>query len=823
MRYTVQDIAELIHAVFLAEYQSEKVFIDTLAIDSRNIKNNRETIFFAIIGARNNGHRYIDDLYKSGFRNFVISDESHYHKKYEQANFLLVKDTLKALQLLASEHRNRFNFPVVGITGSNGKTVVKEWLFQLLHTDYHIVKSPKSYNSQVGVPLSVWQINEFNNFGIFEAGISLPYEMQNLAEIIRPQIGIFTNIGEAHAENFVNLTQKIEEKIKLFQQSEILIYCKDYDELNNQLRKSSLLKNTSFFTWSRKHNADLLVVKAEKDRQETNLKAIYKNNFIEITIPFVDEASIENAIHCWCLMLYLNYDNLTIGQRMNLLSPVAMRLEMKQGINNCSVINDSYNSDIDSLSIALDFLNQQNQHNQKTLILSDILQSGKQEEKLYEEVAAMCKDKGVSRLIGIGEALCNNAALFPENSKFYKSTEDFIEQISISSFKDETILLKGARTFKFEQISKLLQQKTHQTILEINLNALVANINYFKTYLHPETKVMAMVKAFSYGSGSFEIANILQYNRIDYLAVAYSDEGVELRKAGIKLPIMVMNPEVQSFYNMIQYNLEPEIYSFKILKEYSDFIKKNTKEKVAIHIKLDSGMHRLGFELNDMNELCVRLKNNHQLEVKSVFSHLAASDEKDHDDFTIQQINNYTEMCQTLEKHLKYKFIKHILNSSGVLRFKNYQFDMVRLGIGMHGLADSNNQSLIPTVQLKTVISQIKNLQAGESIGYSRKGRALKSMKIATVPIGYADGYTRKLGNGVGVMMINGMPAPTIGNICMDMTMLDITKIQAQEGDEVIVFGEEYSIVQLAKAAETIPYEILSCLSSRIKRVYYHE
>jgi alanine racemase len=823
MEYTIQTIAQAIEAEFIAAHLPDGCKINAISIDSRNIKNNGQVVFFAIVGARNNGHQFIEKLYQAGIRNFVISDQSFYKESFLNSNFLLVKDTMLALQMLAKKHRTSYHFPLIGITGSNGKTIVKEWLFQLLRNDYNIVRSPKSYNSQVGVPLSVWQINDEHSLGIFEAGISMPNEMKNLEDIIHPQIGIFTNIGEAHAENFVNINQKIEEKLKLFENAAHLIYCKDYELLHDAIKKSTIAHQVNLFTWSKKNNADLLVVKIQKDKLESLIQGIYKNDFIQITIPFVDDASIENAIHCWCVMLFLGIAQEVIKERMHYLSPVAMRLELKQGINNCSIINDSYNSDLGSLAIALDFLNQQNQHLHKTLILSDILQSGKEEEKLYAQVAEMCMSKGITKFIGIGEALFNNQKLFKFNQEFYKSSEDFLHHFSANKFNDETILLKGARLFKFEQVSKLLQQKAHQTVLEVNLSALLNNINYYRSNLNQNTKIMAMVKAFSYGSGSFEIANVLQYNRIDYLAVAYADEGVELRKAGIKLPIMVMSPEVQSFDNIIKFNLEPELYSFKILKEFTEAISTNTSEKIPVHIKLDTGMHRLGFEENDVNELCVRLKNANNIIIKSVFSHLVASDEFEHDEFTKHQINTYLNMCTTIQSHLGYSFIKHILNSAGALRFKEFQFDMVRLGIGMHGFSSVNHPAFIPTVQLKTIVSQIKNISASQTVGYGRKGIATKNTKIGTVPIGYADGYTRKLGNGVGAMLVNGKLAPTMGNICMDMTMLDITDIEVQEGDEVIVFGEGYPISEVAKAAGTIPYEVLTNMSSRIKRVYYQE
>ncbi len=823
MEYRIAAIAQLCAAQFLSSFEPEQTVVSALSIDSRNVEDPANTLFFAIIGVRHNGHQFISKLYESGVRNFVISDPSFYHPNFIKANFLLVHDTLSALQIFAAKHRQKFQIPIIGITGSNGKTIVKEWLYLLLRHDYKIVKSPKSYNSQVGVPLSVFQMNEAHTLGIFEAGISLPGEMSRIAAVIQPQIGIITNIGAAHDENFINIDHKTDEKMRLFENAETLIYCKDVESISKSLKKSALLNRLKLFTWSKQSAADLLIVKIARNKQESIIQGIFKNNFIQIKIFFTDDASIENAISCWCVMLNMGYEHDEIEKRMCSLSPVAMRLELKQGINNCTIINDSYNSDISSLAIALDFLNQQNQHINKTLILSDILQSGKEEEKLYADVADMCLHKGVSKIIGVGSALFKNQHLFQIKKSFYKDTDDFLNHFSASAFKDETILIKGARPYKFEQISKLLQQKAHQTVLEINLNALVHNINQYKSLLHKKTKIMAMVKAFSYGSGSFEIANTLQYNNVDYLAVAYTDEGVELRKAGVKLPIMVMNPDRQNIDQIIQFDLEPEVYSFKILKELAEAFSHQGKAHFPVHLKLDTGMHRLGFEEADIEELCLQLKRYPFLQVKSVFSHLVASDELEHDDYTRQQIASYMTMCTIIQKYLGYTFLKHILNSAGALRFPEFQFDMVRLGIGIHGLVPVQSNLFIPTIQLKTIISQIKNLNAGQTVGYSRKGVLAKNSRIATVPIGYADGYVRKLGHGKGLMCINGKLAPTVGNICMDMTMLDITGIEAEEGDEVVVFGEGYPVTELAKVAETIPYEILTSMSGRIKRVYYQE
>lgn len=826
MNYSLTDIAAFLNGT--VHGNPNALPVRNLLIDSRKVSNAETSLFFAIKGERNDGHAFIPDLYEKGLRSFVVSELPANGSSLPLASFILVNDTLKALQGLAAHHRKLFNIPVIGITGSNGKTIVKEWLFQLMREDKNIVRSPKSFNSQVGVPLSVWQLSEENNLAIFEAGISRPGEMKLLNAIIQPTIGLITNIGQAHDENFENQKQKLTEKLKLFRQSEVLIYCKDYLLINEEISTDKKLAELRVFSWSRKSKADLLVGRITKETSDTEIQAVFKNDFIKINIPFTDEASIENAIHCWALMLYLGYDNKIIAERMKMLSPVAMRLELKEGINNCSIINDSYNSDLGSLGIALDFLNQQKQHPKKTLILSDILQSGKDAENLYKEVAELIHKKGISRLIGIGEAISKQASLFNIEKSFYNSTTEFLQQFNNSFFRDETILLKGARAFGFEAISKAIQQKAHETVLEINLNAIVHNLNYFRSRIKADTKIMAMVKAFSYGSGSFEIANILQFHRVDYLAVAYADEGIELRKAGITMPIMVMNPEEQSYDAMIQYNLEPEIYSFRVLSLFEETLKRSDKklnQPIPIHLKMDTGMHRLGFEEEDVNELIVKIKNNKNLEIRSIFSHLAASDEKEHDDFTWQQIKSFNAMSDQISSHFQYPISKHILNSAGITRFPDAQFNMVRLGIGLYGIgANAAEQVQLQNVStLKTSISQIKNVPMGETIGYSRKGIATRDMQIATVPIGYADGLSRKLSNGKGKMVVKGKSAPIVGNVCMDMCMIDITDIQASENDEVIVFGEPYPIMEVAKDVGTIPYEILTNVSRRVKRVYYQE
>jgi Alr-MurF fusion protein len=827
--YTIKQIAGILSGELLSDSSLESAQLKHLLTDSRNVVNAESSLFFAIKGDRRDGHEFINDMYQNGVRNFVIT-KKEYAKNHGNANFIIVENSLLALQKVAAHHRNNVSFPVIGITGSNGKTIVKEWLFQLLRSDHHVVRSPKSYNSQIGVPLSVWQITPSDNLGIFEAGISRTGEMNLLEQIIKPTIGIFTNIGEAHAENFTTVEEKVQEKLQLFKNCDDLIYCKDYSPIHDTICKSeSFFDHVKLFTWSRKSKANLQIGRISKNVNDTTIQGIYNNNFISVRIPFCDDASIENAIHCWAFMLMIGYEHSVIEKRMELLSPVAMRLEMKEGVNNCSIINDSYNSDLGSLTIALDFMNQQNQHEGKTIILSDILQSGKNDASLYSEVASLIKEKGINKLIGVGEHISKQAILFDLDKKFYKNTDDLLRDIEPGSFHNETILVKGARLFGFERITKILQQKAHETVLEINLNALVHNLNFYRSRLHTDTKVMAMVKALSYGTGSFEIANTLQFHHVDYLAVAYADEGVELRKAGITAPIMVMSPEEQSFDSMVSYQLEPEIYSFRTLQLFSDAAKRQLNDKdttrLPIHIKLDTGMRRLGFEESDINKLVVRIKNLKHLKVVSVFTHLASSDNPAHDNFTRGQCEKFKVMADSICGHFNRKIFRHALNSAGIIRFPEFQFDMVRLGIGLHGIAATpNEQNQLNFVStLKTSIAQIKTVRNENSVGYGLRGVVSRDTQIATVSIGYADGLDRRLGNGVGKMVVNGIICNTVGNICMDMCMIDISGVDAKAGDEVVVFGPEYTIVDMAKDLDTIPYEILTSVSFRVKRVYFHE
>jgi len=823
--YSGLEIAEIIDAKLLSA-NPENITVTDILIDSRQLIFTKNVLFIALVSKRNNGHKYIKELLKKGVRYFIVSEITSDIQNNKGASFFVVENTLAALQKITAFHRNQFDLPVIGITGSNGKTVIKEWLYHLLSNDKQVIRSPKSYNSQIGVPLSVWQINKNHNIGIFEAGISQPDEMQYLQPIINPDIGIFTNIGEAHNENFLNIYQKIGEKLKLFTKAKMLVYSSNHKQLKEILIKSEILKNLKSFSWGYEPEDNLVLKEITKKDKTTTISASYNNSDVAINIPFTDDASIENATHCWATMLCLNYDQSSITKKISQLQPVAMRLELKEGVNNCTIINDSYNSDINSLSIAIDFINQQNQHKDKIVVLSDILQSGKSDIDLYSEVNNLLVQKNITSLIGIGPAISNQAARFEINAQFFDSTNEFISNYSFTHFANQTILLKGARVFEFERINKLLQQKVHETVFEINLNALINNLNYFRAKLKPGVQVMAMVKAFSYGSGSFEIANVLQYHHANYLAVAYADEGVELRRAGINLPIMVMNPEGHAFDTMIKNQLEPEIFNFRALQLLEETIKNSSiplNKPVKVHIKLDTGMHRLGFDEKDIDQLVESLKKNDLIYVQSVFSHLAASDKPEFDDFTREQINKFDKMSSQITKSSNHTILKHIVNSAGIERFPEAHFNMVRLGIGLYGTEDKTNKNLENVVCLRSTISQIKVIKKGETASYNRSWTADKETTIGIVSVGYADGLMRNLGNGNLHLWINNQPAPIIGDICMDMCMVDLTGINASEGDDVVVFNREHSISELAEKAGSITYEILSRISRRVKRIYYYE
>jgi alanine racemase len=814
--YSIAHIAEILKVK--TTLPNPQATIRKLLTDSRTVIDPEGSLFFAV-RAQRDGHHFIVNAYENGVRNFVISDPA-YASSYPDANFLIVNDVLKSLQDLAAYNRKASDLKVIAITGSNGKTIVKEWLYQLLAADFNIIRSPKSFNSQIGVPLSVWQITPDHSLGIFEAGISTKEEMQPLANIILPNIGILTNINEAHAEGFETKAEKLNEKLKLFQEVDLFIYAPEYIEgiaIEN-------LPGKTKFSWSTTLPADLHISFIEPIEGKNYIRATYLEKEIECLIPFSDKASIENGIICWATLLAMGYTPEEADLRLEKLTPISMRLELINGIENCSVIDDSYSADISSLAIALDFLNQQNQHPKKTLILSDIYETGKSNDVLYAEIAALLAQKNLNRLIGIGPYIASFAAKFTIEAEFYESIQAFIDQLPAIHFANETILVKGARRFEFGRISKLLTQKIHDTVLEINLNALSSNLQFYRSRLNPGVKVMAMVKAFSYGSGSFEIANLLQYHKVDYLAVAYADEGIALRKAGISLPILVMSPEPSAFEAMVNHQLEPEIYNTNILKSFLNFLPAYTTD-FPIHIKLDTGMHRLGFEKTDLPALLEVIKDNTSVKIVSIFTHLVASDDAKHDGFTGHQLSEFSDLYEEISQVLAYKPIQHVLNTSGITRWPKAQLDMVRIGIGLYGFdsALEANKGLQTVAILKTTVTQVKELKPGETVGYNRKGIMPNGGRIVTVKIGYADGYNRNFGNGVGKMSINGKLVPTIGSICMDMCMLDVSGLNVKTGDEVLVFDAKHTIVDLANEIDTIPYEILTNISQRVKRVYFYE
>jgi len=803
-------------------HKSNDVLISQIITDSRTVFAPETSLFIAIKGERHDGHQFIEELYRRGIRNFLISDSKIDLKKYPEANFLKVENSLAALQKWAASHRAKFNFPIIAITGSNGKTIVKEWLFQLLRNEYSIVRSPKSYNSQLGVPLSVLQMNETHTLGIFEAGISFPKEMENLATILKPDLGIFTTLTNAHSENFDSEEIKAKEKSKLFSNCETIIFNADNDLIEKVILNLSAKNKISV---GHQRLASLLVEEVIPSASGTTVNLKFNTVTFKIQIPFFDRASVEDALLCVGVMLNMNYEISLIQDRISSLGAVEMRLEMINGINNCTIISDVYNSDISSLGISLDLLNQQKQVIRKTIVLSDILQEKMSPQELYGKVSEMLKEKNISRFIGIGPVISAYSNLFPENSEFYSSTSDFLHQLQINNFQNEAILIKGARKFELEKITERLQQKVHETVLEINLNAVAHNLNHYRSQLFPNTKIMAMVKAFSYGSGSFEIANILEYNRADYLAVAYADEGADLRNNGITLPIMVMNPEKNGIALLIEKELEPEIYSLKILNDFISYLQSRGIKNYPVHLKIDTGMHRLGFMPNEWHILSETIKNSSEIKIVSVFSHLAASEDQNFDKFTNEQAALLQNACEIIKTSTSYDFLIHLLNSSGITRFPKYHFNMVRLGIGLYGVGsdEKENKKLQFTMRMRTVVSQIKTIPKGDTIGYGRKGVANKEMQIAILPIGYADGFSRKLGNGNGEVKINEKNYPVIGNVCMDMIMVDISNGNVKEGDQVIIFDNQDNLIALANSMETIPYEVLTSVSSRVKRVYYRE
>lgn len=831
----VHEIVATLGARCTPSLPAESVSVERIVTDSRSAGQGQGRMFVALVTRKGNGHEYIRPMYQSGVRFFLVSESRPEYASMSDAFFIQVPDTLAALQQLAAVHRRKFNIPVIAVTGSNGKTVVKEWLSFLLGAARHVVRSPQSYNSQIGVPLSVLQMQPEHEAAVFEAGVSKPGEMEVLGRIIHPVFGIFTNIGSAHDAGFSNRNAKIAEKNLLFKEAQTLLWCADYSEIGAQVERQMaqgiLPKNLRKATWTMKPDtaADLRVTELLRENGGTRIKALYGAQEIAIEIPFTDQASIENAVHCWLAMLLLGYDTAGIAHLMAYLPTVEMRMEMKEGVGNGFVVNDVYNSDFNSFCVAVDFLCQNAGSRSRCVILSDILQSGRTEEELYGEVAEVLLSKGIDEMAGIGPAMQRQQGAFSKlKARFYPDTESFLSDFSADRYNGKAVLLKGARVFSFERIAAQLQRQVHQTVLEVNLTALVHNINFFRSLIKPQTKLMVMGKAFSYGSGSHEIAGTLVYNHVDYVTVAYPDEAVALRNNGINLPVMCMNPEEEGMETVLRYGIEPVVYNFRTLETLRacmDGMGINAKESVRIHIGLDTGMHRMGFEEPDLEALVTALKAEERCKVQSVFTHLATADMPEMDAYTQAQLDRYSAWSERIIEAFPYKILRHCLNTAGIFRFPQYQFDMVRLGIGAYGVGtDEKMQACLETVStLKTVVSQVRTIPAGDAVGYGRRFVAERETKVGVIGIGYADGLNRRLGNGNGKVWAKGHLVPIIGSICMDMCMIDITGTDIAEKDEVIVFGKENPVSDLADALGTIPYEILTGVSQRVKRVYYRE
>lgn len=823
MKYSIEKVTTLIGA---RRYGNSEGQVSWLLTDSRSLCFPEETLFFALKTQRNDGHRYIRDLYNRGVRQFVVEQvPEHYETLYPEANFLRVPHTLAALQRLAERHRDEFDLPIVGITGSNGKTMVKEWLYQLLLPSQRIVRSPRSYNSQIGVPLSVWLLNEQTEVGIFEAGISQPGEMMALRDIIQPTIGVLTTLGAAHQENFRSMEEKCMEKLELMHDTEAMVYCSDNDIVSRCIRRMNYKGEK--ISWSTCDEQASLFVKSTKPSKtslSTTITYIWKEEENTFEIPFIDEASIENSVTCAAVALKLGLTPGELADRMPKLEPVAMRLEVKEGQRGCILINDSYNSDINSLDIALDFMSRREGKN-RTLILSDIFQTGVSASELYAQVSDLATKRGITKFIGIGPELTAQADKIQiADKQFFTDANHFLSSEAFAALRDELILLKGARPFGFDLITEQLEQKVHETILEVNLNAVVENLNYYRSFMKPETKMVCMIKADAYGAGAVEIAKTLQDHRVDYLAVAVADEGVTLRKAGITANIMIMNPEMTAFKTMFDYDLEPEVYSFRLLDA---LIKAARKEGITgwpVHVKLDTGMHRLGFDPEqDMDELVDRLTHQQAVIPRSVFSHFVGSDSDDFDNFSTLQFKRFEMGSKKLQDAFSHKILRHMDNSAGIEHFPDRQMDMCRLGLGLYGVDPRDNRILHTVSTLKTTILQMRQVPKTDTVGYSRKGKLTRDSVIAAIPIGYADGLNRHLGNRNCYCLVNGQKAEYVGNICMDVALIDVTDIPCVEGDQVEIFGENLPVTVLSDVLQTIPYEVLTGISNRVKRVYFQD
>lgn len=828
--YTPERLAECTGGRLLRRGSPEP-HIRHMLTDSRKLVHPEESVFFALGRGARNGHLFAEELHRRGVRCFVLSQVPD-GSALPDACVILVDDTLAALQSLAAAHRSHFSYPVVGITGSNGKTVVKEWLHHLLSPDLRIVRSPKSHNSQIGVPLSVWLMGPDDRLALFEAGISLPGEMERLERIIRPDIGIFTNLLDAHDEGFPDRASKAREKYRLFRRCRFLIHCADHEAIVRTIleaRATDAGPHPVSLSWGHTADAGLRILRRESSDGETRVEALWQGRMTSVVIPFTDPASLENAMLAWMLMLHMSIPDEVIRSRMRTLPMLSMRMELREGINGCVLVDDSYSADLSSLRLSLDFLVRQRRDAGLTVVLSDILQSGRPPDELYREVAVELSRRGVGRLIGIGPAIAAHAGCFeglvPDTS-FHAATDLFLEEFHPTRFRDEAILLKGARSFGFERIAARLEARAHQTVLEIDLTAISQNLAAYRRMLSPGLRIMAMVKAFSYGAGAFEMAGLLQFHGADWLAVAYADEGAALRRAGIRMPIFVMNPEPAAFRTLTDHDLQPEIHSFEGAAAFDRYLASEGQQGYPVHIKIDTGMHRLGFLPEEVGELCRFLTGSGRLHVVSVFSHLAAAEDPLHDDYTTLQATRFLSACEQVRQSIGYGFLRHLSNTAGIRRHPGLQFEMVRLGIGLYGIDPSGTEAngLHHALTLATTVAQVKSIPAGETVGYGRRARLERDSRIATLRIGYADGFPRSLGNGSGSVLIDGHDCPVVGNVCMDMTMVDVTDCgEVRPGARAIVFGQERPVNALARSAGTIPYEMLTGISSRVRRVYVEE
>jgi alanine racemase len=796
-----KDLIQILNAI----HEGPDAEISNIAFDSRQIAGTTGVMFLALKTAYRDGHMYIPQLIEHGITCFMVEHDYVPNAIHNKAlTWIRVKGVLQHLQIWAAWKRSQFKGFTIAITGSQGKTIVKEWLYQLLKTDYQILRSPRSFNSQLGVALSILRLESHHNLALIEAGISMPGEMQALQEMIKPDMVVFTSLGSPHDEAFSSRTEKLQEKLKLTSQASVVIA--------QQVAKPNLFNGT----WLEIGPNGAMSYYVDHDR----IHITYDNLTHIFNLPFNDESSVRNAVTCIGVLLYLQYTPEQIQSRILSLKSISLRLDVKKAWANSILINDYYNADIESLEIALQFMYQQSERKRSILIVSDLEQSGLSAQQRMSALSRCCARFALDYCFLVGEVFLNTEIKLHCSYRVFKDTNALISSLNeISPYLSEArILIKGARSYHFEKLASRLQLQSHATVFEVNLSRLRDNLNYFKSHLNPKVKIMGMVKAMAYGSGGVEIARFLQQCGVAYLAVAYTDEGIALRNAKVTVPIMVMNPEEDSFEELIKNNLEPEIYNFKILNKCIEVAEFSALHSIHIHIKLDTGMHRLGFTDADMVPLLEILKTHPRLHVASVFSHFTASDDPNADAWSTVQWNRFTNMYNVIQGNLKYPIVRHMANTNAILRLHQSHMDMVRLGIGLYGIAQQG--TLQSVCKWYTQISQIRIVEAGETIGYGKSAVLTTATHVATLPVGYADGLSRTLGNEKHGVYIHNTFCKILGSVCMDMIMVDVTQVKCQEGDQAVIFENITQLLALSKAMHTIPYEVLTSVSSRVKRVY---